>query len=87
MRAIWMYCICSILHNLSQHSLGKKEKSIVYATSSCGSTTEYVEDADVTFQWQELASGETQNFWKRKLPLVPVLTAMEAEGICLDTLF
>ena len=56
--------------------------------------TEYaVEDADVTFQLkqhfsQELASGGTQELFDTvELPLVPVLTAMEAEGICLDTPF
>lgn len=56
--------------------------------------TEYaVEDADVTLQLKEhfakgLEKGDTQKLFDTvELPLVPVLSAMEAEGICLDTPF
>ena len=56
--------------------------------------TEYaVEDADITLQLKahfekELADGGTQKLFEQvELPLVPVLTSMEATGICLDTPF
>lgn len=75
--------------------IGKKGKNqLSMRQVPVAQQTEYaVEDADVTFQLkqhfsQELASGETQELFESvELPLVPVLTAMEAEGICLDTLF
>ncbi len=75
--------------------IGKKGKNqLSMRQVSVAQQTEYaVEDADVTFQLkehfsQELASGGTQELFDSvELPLVPVLTAMEAEGICLDTLF
>ena len=75
--------------------IGKKGKNqLSMRQVPVAQQTEYaVEDADVTFQLkehfsQELASGGTQELFDSvELPLVPVLTAMEAEGICLDTLF
>ncbi|RPG71123.1 MAG: DNA polymerase I [Flavobacteriaceae bacterium TMED120] len=75
--------------------IGKKGKNqLSMRQVPVAQQTEYaVEDADVTFQLkqhfsQELASGGTQELFDSvELPLVPVLTAMEAEGICLDTPF
>ncbi len=71
---------------------GKNQRSM--REVSVAKQTEYaVEDADITWQLKqhfenELAAGGTQElFEKVELPLVPVLTDMEATGICLDTPF
>ena len=71
---------------------GKKQKS--FRTVSLEDQTEYaVEDADVTFQLKELfekelvATDTKKLFDDIEMPLVPVLTAMELEGINLDTAF
>ena len=71
---------------------GKKQKS--FRTVSLEDQTEYaVEDADVTFQLKELfakelvATDTKKLFDEIEMPLVPVLTAMELEGINLDATF
>jgi len=71
---------------------GKNQRSM--REVSVTKQTEYaVEDADITLQLKqhfdnELAAGGTQElFEKVELPLVPILTDMEATGICLDTPF
>lgn len=73
--------------------IGKKGKNqLSMRTVSLADQTEYaVEDADITLQLkdyfsQELESGNlTQLFQNVETPLVSVLTAMEVEGINLDT--
>lgn len=71
---------------------GKNQKS--YRTVPLDQQTEYaVEDADVTFQLKQLFNEkliETDTkklFDEIEMPLVPVLTAMELEGINIDVDF
>ena len=71
---------------------GKKQKS--FRTVSLEDQTVYaVEDADVTFQLKQLfekelvATATKKLFDEIEMPLVPVLTAMELEGINLDAAF
>jgi len=71
---------------------GKNQKS--FRTVALKDQTEYgVEDADVTFQLKQLFEEkliETDTkklFDEIEMPLVPVLTAMELEGINLDAKF
>ena len=68
---------------------GKNQKS--FRTVSLEDQTEYgVEDADITFQLKQLfdkklVETETKKLFDEiEMPLVPVLTAMELEGINLD---
>ena len=75
--------------------IGKKGKNqLSMRQVPLGQQTEYaVEDADITRQLKEyfvkeLESGGTQSLFDQvELPLVAVLTHMEANGICLDTPF
>ncbi len=71
---------------------GKHQKS--FRTVELDKQTEYaVEDADVTFQLKELfeqkliETGTKKLFDEIEMPLVPVLTAMELEGINLNVEF
>ena len=71
---------------------GKNQKS--FRTVPLNEQTEYaVEDADVTFQLKQLfqekliETGTKKLFDDIEMPLVPVLTAMELEGINLDVPF
>lgn len=71
---------------------GKNQKS--FRTVELNQQTEYaVEDADVTFQLKglfekQLVETDTKKLFEEiEMPLVPVLTAMELEGINLDVSF
>ena len=75
--------------------IGKKGKNQLSMRSvPLKEQTEYaVEDADITFQLKQLFTGELENgnvtklFNDIELPLVSVLTAMEIEGININTGF
>jgi DNA polymerase-1 len=75
--------------------IGKKGKNQLSMRSvPLKEQTEYaVEDADITFQLKQLFTGELENgnvtklFNDIELPLVSVLTAMEIEGINVNTDF
>ena len=75
--------------------IGKKGKNqLSMRQVPIAQQTEYaVEDADVTLQLkahfaEELAQSDTQTLFENvELPLVSVLTKMEATGICLNTPF
>jgi DNA polymerase-1 len=66
----------------------KKGATIDYDTVDIDKLTNYaIEDADITFQlWQLLepqleSLGQSEVFYKIEMPLLPVLIAMEREGI------
>jgi DNA polymerase-1 len=75
--------------------IGKKGKNqLSMRVIPLAKQTEYaVEDADITFQLKQLFTGElesgnvTKLFNEIELPLVSVLTAMEIEGININTNF
>jgi DNA polymerase-1 len=75
--------------------IGKKGKNqLSMRVIPIANQTEYaVEDADITFQLKQLFTGElesgnvTKLFNDIELPLVSVLTAMEIEGININTDF